>query len=217
MARVGNEDDKYGFIDKKGELVIPCKYDYADDFSEGLAVTLLNCGDDKILGFVDKKGNDTFTESDFAQLAKHEKQRQEEAKRAEEERLRQEEENRRKGKEIIISMSADVCFGKLCNYYCNIGEVPNRWDQIISKKLRVSEGKVVVFKYAEVNREGIGVDWVRIFVHGSNSRVYEALSCGEFPIMEGESFNTLIHTISMHNDGHIEAKFHFREIDKDFY
>lgn len=212
------DNDKMGVKDTLGNIIVQAKYSYIDDFSEGLAVAYLYCSDDKnIYGFVDKKGNSTFTESDFVQLAKHEKQRQEEAKRAEEERLRQEEENRRKGKEIIISMSADVSSNMLCNKNCNIGDVSNRWDQLISKKMRVSEGKVVVFKYAEVNREGIGVDFVRIFVNGSNSRTYEALSCGEFPIMEGESFNTLIHTTYMDNDGHIEAKFHFREIDKDFY
>ncbi len=69
-------------------------------------------------------------------------------------------------------MSADVSYGKLCNKNCNIGDVSIRWNQLISKKLRVSEGKVVVFKYAEVNREGIiGVDCVRIFVNGSNRSV----------------------------------------------
>ena len=37
MARVTDENLKYGFIDKTGHLVIPCQYDDAGDFSEGLA------------------------------------------------------------------------------------------------------------------------------------------------------------------------------------
>ena len=45
-------NDKYGFIDKKGEKVILLKYDKARDFSEGLATALLN---GKYV-FIDKTG-----------------------------------------------------------------------------------------------------------------------------------------------------------------
>lgn len=45
-----------GFIDKNGKEVIPCKYDYAYDFSEGLAVIMKG---DKF-GFVDNKGNEVI-------------------------------------------------------------------------------------------------------------------------------------------------------------
>ena len=48
---------KYGFVNKNGEVVIPCKYDEARSFSEGIAAVRLG---DK-WGFVDKKGNDTFS------------------------------------------------------------------------------------------------------------------------------------------------------------
>ena len=41
LARV-HLNDKWGFIDKSGTLVIPCKYDYSDSFSEGLAKVQLN-------------------------------------------------------------------------------------------------------------------------------------------------------------------------------
>ncbi len=44
---------KYGFIDKQGNTVIPCKYDYAGSFSEGLALVELNGK----WGFIDKQGN----------------------------------------------------------------------------------------------------------------------------------------------------------------
>ena len=44
---------KYGFIDKQGHTVIPCKYESADSFSEGLALVELNGK----YGFIDKQGN----------------------------------------------------------------------------------------------------------------------------------------------------------------
>ena len=53
MARVTDENLKYGFIDKTGHLVIPCQYDDAGDFSEGFAWV-----QDESLkyGFIDKTG-----------------------------------------------------------------------------------------------------------------------------------------------------------------
>jgi hypothetical protein len=32
-------DDKWGYINVRGEVVVPCQYDYASEFSEGLALT----------------------------------------------------------------------------------------------------------------------------------------------------------------------------------
>ena len=49
-------NDKWGFVDKTGTLVIPCKYDSADSFSGGVAMVLLN---DK-WGFVDKTGTEVI-------------------------------------------------------------------------------------------------------------------------------------------------------------
>ncbi len=34
-------NDKYGFIDKTGNVVIPLQFDYAHDFSEGLAESII--------------------------------------------------------------------------------------------------------------------------------------------------------------------------------
>ena len=48
---------KWGFIDKRGNEVIPCKYDYSNNgyfFSEGLAGVKLN----EKCGFIDKKGKE---------------------------------------------------------------------------------------------------------------------------------------------------------------
>ena len=43
---------KYGYIDRKGKLVIPLRYDYAYSFSEGLARVYLH----EQCGFIDKSG-----------------------------------------------------------------------------------------------------------------------------------------------------------------
>ena len=48
-----DENGKIGFIDKNGNEVVPCKYDYAYSFSEGLALVRL----DGKWGFIDKSGN----------------------------------------------------------------------------------------------------------------------------------------------------------------
>ncbi len=45
-------NDKWGFVDEKGNVVVPLEYDSASDFSEGMASVTLN---DK-WGFVNKKG-----------------------------------------------------------------------------------------------------------------------------------------------------------------
>ena len=47
-------DDKYGFLNTKGELVIPCKYDYANAFSEGRAIVRQN----GLYGFIDTQGTE---------------------------------------------------------------------------------------------------------------------------------------------------------------
>lgn len=51
-ARI-SKDFKYGYVDTKGEIVIPNKYEDVRDFSEGLAAVML----DGKWGFIDKDGN----------------------------------------------------------------------------------------------------------------------------------------------------------------
>ena len=45
---------KYGFVDSTGKLAIPCKYDWADSFSEGLAGVKL----DGVVFYIDKNGKE---------------------------------------------------------------------------------------------------------------------------------------------------------------
>lgn len=40
LARVRTKENLYGYINQNGEEVIPCQFQYAADFSEGLALTL---------------------------------------------------------------------------------------------------------------------------------------------------------------------------------
>lgn len=53
LACVG-KDEKYGFINEKGEVVIPCKYKYPTQVSEGLIPV---CNDFFKYGYIDTKGN----------------------------------------------------------------------------------------------------------------------------------------------------------------
>ena len=48
------KDGKYGYIDKKGNLVIDYQYFIANGFNEGFAVV---CTDFETCGYIDKKGN----------------------------------------------------------------------------------------------------------------------------------------------------------------
>lgn len=52
------DDDKelFGYYNNKGQLVIPCEYNYADGFRGGKALTLKLKGDKPTICFIDKKG-----------------------------------------------------------------------------------------------------------------------------------------------------------------
>ena len=96
------KDDKYGFVNIKGEEVVPCKYTYVYPFSKnGVALIQLDCGDKTIYGYVDKNGNDTFTDKDYEELTAYKEQQL-----REEELQRQEEEARR-----IAAMKPDWLYG----------------------------------------------------------------------------------------------------------
>lgn len=48
--------EKYGFIDKQGQITIPIDYDYCGDFSDGLAVFEKNGK----MGYLDKNGKEVI-------------------------------------------------------------------------------------------------------------------------------------------------------------
>ena len=58
LVRVQDQSDKYGFLDKTGNIVIPCKWKEAYDFSEGLTwVRDFNRRD----FFIDKTGKNVIS------------------------------------------------------------------------------------------------------------------------------------------------------------
>lgn len=63
LAAVKN-NDKFGFINTKGELVIPCQYQYAGQFKEGLACVVENEENNNI-SFIDAKGEMLHTKYPF--------------------------------------------------------------------------------------------------------------------------------------------------------
>ena len=56
LAKVISDDGYYGFIDKDGKEVIPCKYENTGDFHEGLAWV----SDNRFVGFIDKLGKEVI-------------------------------------------------------------------------------------------------------------------------------------------------------------
>jgi hypothetical protein len=56
LAPVRSANSKWGFVDKTGREVIPCKYDEAEDFSDGLARVQLNGKK----GYVDRTGQEVI-------------------------------------------------------------------------------------------------------------------------------------------------------------
>lgn len=73
------KDGKWGFINMKGEEVIPFEFDDANYFSEGLAPVKK----DGIWGLVDKKGNSTFKGANYEKLVN--KKKEDDAKKIAEE------------------------------------------------------------------------------------------------------------------------------------
>lgn len=57
LAKIINQDLNYGFVDRSGNIVIDMKYEFAEDFSEELAVVRLN----NKFGFVDRTGKTTIS------------------------------------------------------------------------------------------------------------------------------------------------------------
>ena len=221
------EEGKVGVKDTLGNVLIKAKYSYVDNYSQGLAVAYLLCGNKVIYGYVDKKGNSTFTESDFAQLSEYEKQRQEEAKRAEEERLRQEEEIRRQGVEKVVSITIerDNNHGSIVNYSGNYGatKYSGMWeyfDYAITNFIRIPNGKVWIFKRTKVSESGL---WsLRLFYYpkergnsGVNSFDDAYKLPGNPPVLRaGDGFRIAAESL---NEGVATVEVYFSEKDEEYY
>lgn len=53
-------DGKYGYLDKRGELVIPPIYEKAFNFNEGVALVVEGTGKERSYKFIDKNGNEAL-------------------------------------------------------------------------------------------------------------------------------------------------------------
>ena len=118
-----------GVINKNGEEVIPCRYDYAGGFSEGLAPAQIGSK----WGYVDKKGNSTFTQDEIqtaeakkeqamAEKAEKEQKEYQKEKTATEQKEYQENNPTRVDEEKpdwlqgVWVMSFDSPYGKIAEY-----------------------------------------------------------------------------------------------------
>lgn len=71
MLWFGTEDEKYGFVDKTGKIIIPPTYKDVFSYSEGLAVVTKTNDDnssDKTILIIDKKGKEVFKLKDGYEL-----------------------------------------------------------------------------------------------------------------------------------------------------
>ena len=59
------KNKKYGFADNSGKMVVPCIYDYAENFKDGLAKVIKG----RRNGIIDRFGNSTFDYSTAKQKA----------------------------------------------------------------------------------------------------------------------------------------------------
>ena len=57
VAKETTSGTKWGFVDKVGNELVRCRYDYVDDFHEGMAIVTLNGKS----GFIDKKGQEVVS------------------------------------------------------------------------------------------------------------------------------------------------------------
>ena len=229
LARISkNDDSNYlsGFIDTKGNEVIPCIYSCWNDFSEGLVAV----SKDGINGYLDKNGNSTFDVQDdeVKKLvqAKIEK-RKEEERRAEEERKRIEEE-RRKGVEKVVTLSftrPEQGWDRNLSYTGNYGAVitASPYNYVLTEYIQIPNGKVWIYESCRTTKGDPGS--ISLWYYSRESGAlrnrfssYDSeylLSKGGIPILRpGDGFRIMFWTAS--NAGTKSIEVYFREKDEDY-
>ena len=228
LLRVFKDDDSHlsGFVDTKGNEVIPCEYSGYEDYSEGLVAVSKN----EIYGFIDKDGNSTFDVKDEEVKkiiqAKIEKYK-EEKRRAEEEKKRIEEE-RRKGVEKVVTLSFTrpestwdrnlSCTG---NYGAIITARPNQY--AVTEYIPIPYGKVWVYERCRTTEGDPGL--ISLWYYSRESGAlrnrlgsYDSeylLEKGGIPILRpGDGFR--ISFVPFSNAGTKSIEAHFREKDEEF-
>jgi hypothetical protein len=62
---------KYGFVDTEGNEIVPLKYDWADSFYDGRAVTQVKINGEIIEGEIDLDGKEYFSKEALPKLRKY--------------------------------------------------------------------------------------------------------------------------------------------------
>lgn len=212
-----NEGGKVGVKDTLGNVLVKARYSYVDNYSQGLAVAYLLCGNKVIYGYVDKKGNDTFTDEDFEELEKYKA----EQKRQEEER------KRREGVEKIVSITIerDNNHGSIVNYSGNYGAkmYSGMWEYnnyAITNLIRIPNGKVWIFKRTKVSESGLwGLGLFYYSKEGGSSGVdsYDDVYKlpGNPPVLRaGDGFRIAAESLI---EGVATVEVYFSEKDEEYY
>lgn len=230
VSKKSGNDILSGYIDTKGNEVIPCIYTSYSDFSEGLAAV----EKDGIYGFVDKKGNCTFDLKDEevkkiiqAKIQEKEEKRlkEEEERRIEEEKRRIEEE-RRRGVEKVVSLSFTRDNNSSTNWSGNYGA--NVWSgmwtysgYVMSDFITIPNGKVWIYNRLEKISGDPGD--IGLFYYSRNSdrinnpRSYDNrydLRKGDVPIIRAGD-RIIISFNPYHSSGTKSIKVYFKEKDED--
>ena len=190
------ENGKHGIKDTLNNIIVIAKYSNILDFSEGLAVAYLYNGQ-TVCGYVDKNGHDTFTKEDWERLSLYEERQRAEAQREIEERQRQTEIIRREGVEKIVSITvirsenkdiASVSGSYGAIYYKGYSAYD---EHVITKYIKVPEGKVWIYKKNEIQEGGFWSPWLLYYSNGNRgsgvndyNKDYR-LSDGDTPILRG--------------------------------
>ena len=212
----------HGFIDKNGKEVIPCIYNTCNQFSEGLAVV----EKDGIYGFVDKKGNSTFSLQDEevksvvqAKIQEKEEACKEEERRAEEDRIEHE---RRRGVEKEVTLSCIKGDGhsimpqdRLSGNYGAYGTS----NYVRSNTITVPNNKVWVFdKYEIIEGQPLDIAlfyFSRLSQRNESDAKYE-LNKGNIPIFRGGD-KIMISFMTTYPAETYRIRVLFKEKDEDLY
>lgn len=145
------KDGKWGYINSHNETVIPFIYDYASNFSNGVAKVEKN----GIYGFVDKNGKDTFYGEEYARKAEQ-KVKEEEQQIAEERRIEQEEREKEANPSIVFNEMVNdyawVCTGTMDTYQGQTHRVEEVEQILIFYPSDEESGRVARIRWADNRR-----------------------------------------------------------------
>lgn len=234
----------FGLKDRSGKVVVRAIYDDISNpklsdsiaVSNGVALVVLNeigedATEDEVVGFysenskkhygyVDLNGHDTFSEELKTRCQQSKSRAAEKIAQQRIEEERQAEEERQRESDRSITLSADISDGAYLKghmhsstgrYYYSVGFLG-------ASGGKVPEGKAIIFKSVDLNSDNnIPFDNVNVNVfdeRGSKISSVEARTCGEFTIRAGYIYDVEFRVRDGSFSGHVEAVFHFEEIDE---